>query len=104
MEVKGMNTALILIASVIVIGNFIGLLLFRWVHKNKYEVNDYVYIKTIGGLLLARIDGITWKSSIPQLIDGPTYNIYYVSTEKHVCLPEGDIFCKFKGKDLIPRE
>ena len=47
-----MNTALILIASVIIIGNFIGLLLFRWVRKNKYEVNDYVYIKTIGGAIV----------------------------------------------------
>lgn len=99
-----MNTALILIASVIIIGNFIGLLLFRWVRKNKYEVNDYVYIKTIGGLLLARIDGITWESSVPQLIDGPVYNVYYVDTEKHVRISEGAIFCKFKGERLIPNE
>lgn len=96
-----MNAGLIFIASVIIIANFIVSFLFRWVHKNKYEVNDYVYIKTIGGLLLARIDGITWESSIPNLIDGPTYNLYYVSTEKHVRLPESAIFCKFKGKELI---
>ena len=98
------NNVLILITLVIVIANFIGLLLFRWVRKNKYEVNDYVYIKTIGGLLLARIDGITWESSIPQLIDGPVYNVYYVDAEKHVRISESAIFCKFKGERLVPNE
>lgn len=99
-----MNTALILITSVIVIGNFIGSLLFRWVHKNKYKVGDYVYIKTIGGLLLARIDSIAWESSVPDLVDSPTYNLYYVSDEKHVRLPESAIFCKFKGERLVTNE
>lgn len=63
-----------------------------------------MYIKTIGGLLLARIDGITWESSIPQLIDGPVYNVCYVDAEKHVRIPESAIFCKFKGERLIPNE
>ena len=40
------NGALVLIASVIIIGNFISLYFFRWVHKNKYKVGDYVYIRT----------------------------------------------------------
>ena len=96
-----MNAGLIFIALVIIIANFIVSFLFRWVHKNKYEVNDYVYIKTIGGLLLARIDGITWESSIPQLIGGPVYNVYYVDAEKHVHIPESAIFCKFKGERLV---
>lgn len=99
-----MNSALVFVAFVIIIGNFIVLFLFRWIPKNKYEVGDYVYIKTIGGLLLARIDGITWESSVPDLVDRPTYNLYYVSTEKHVRLPESAILCKFKGERLIPNE
>ena len=54
--------------------------------------------------MLARIDGITWESSVPQLIDGPVYNVYYVDTEKHVRISEGAIFCKFKGERLVPNE
>ena len=54
MEVEGMNAGLIFIALVIIIANFIVSFLFRWVHKNKYEVNDYVYIKTMTQLLIGR--------------------------------------------------
>ena len=98
------NSALVLVASVIIIGNFVSLYLFRWVHKNKYKVGDYVYIRTTEGLFVARIDSIIWKSNIPDLIDRPTYNVYYFSTEKHVCLPESAILCKFKGERLVPNE
>lgn len=98
------NGALVFVASVIIIGNFISLYLFRWVHKNKYKVGDYVYIRTTGGLFVARIDSIVWESSIPQLIDGPVYNVYYVDAEKHVRIPESAIFCKFKGERLVPNE
>lgn len=98
------SSVLLFVALVIIIGNFISLYLFRWVPKNRYKVGDYAYIKTIGGLLLARIDGITWESNIPDLIDGPMYNLYYVDADKHVRLPESAIFCKFKGERLIPNE
>lgn len=74
------------------------------VKKNKYEVNDYVYVKTIGGPLLARVDGVFWENSLPHLIDGPSYNLYYVGTEKHVRLSESAILCKFKGERLITNE
>lgn len=76
----------------------------RTVKRNKYEVHDFVYIKTIGGLLLARIDSITWESSVPHLIGGPTYDLYYVDAEKHACLPESAILCKFKGERLVLNE
>lgn len=98
------NGALVLIASVIIIGNFISLYLFRWVHKNKYKVGDYVYIRTAERLFVARIDSIVWESNIPDLIDRPTYNVYYFSTEKHIYLPESAILCKFKGERLVPNE
>ena len=98
------NSALVLVASVIIIGNFISLYLFRWVHKNKYKVGDYVYIRTAEGLFVARIDSITWESNIPGLIDRPTYHVYYFSTEKHACLPESAILCKFKGERLVINE
>ena len=71
------NSALVLVASVIIIGNFVSLYLFRWVHKNKYKVGDYVYIRTAERLFVARIDSIVWESNIPDLIDRPTYNVYY---------------------------
>lgn len=74
------------------------------VKKNKYEVNEYVYVKTIGGPLLARVDGVFWESSLPHLIDGPSYNLYYVDAEKHVRLSESAILCKFKGERLITNE
>lgn len=74
------------------------------VKKNKYEVNEYVYVKTIGGPLLARVDGVFWESNVPHLIDGPSYNLYYVDAEKHVRLPESAILCKFKGERLITNE
>lgn len=98
------NGALVLIASVIIIGNFISLYLFRWVYKNKYKVGDYVYIRTTERLFVARIDSIVWESNIPDLIDRPTYNVYYFSTEKHACLPESAILCKFKGERLVLNE
>ena len=104
MEVEGMNAGLIFIALVIIIANFISLYLFRWVHKNKYKVGDYVYIRTAERLFVARIDSIVWESNIPDLIDGPTYNVYYFSTEKHACLPESAILCKFKGERLVINE
>lgn len=98
------NSALVFVASVIIIGNFVSLYLFRWVHKNKYKVGDYVYIRTTGGLFVARIDSIVWESNIPDLIGRPTYNVYYFSTEKHACLPESAILCKFKGERLVLNE
>lgn len=96
-----MNTTLILITLVIIIGNFVCLHLLRWVPRNKYKVGDYVYTRTAEGLLLARIDSIIWKSNTPDLVGDPTYNVYYISTEKHVRLPEDAIFCKFRGKELV---
>lgn len=98
------NSALVLVASVIIIGNFVSLYLFRWVHKNKYKVGDYVYIRIAERLFVARIDSIVWESNIPDLIDRPTYNVYYFSTEKHACLPESAILCKFKGERLVINE
>lgn len=98
------NSALVLVASVIIIGNFVSLYLFRWVYKNKYKVGDYVYTRTTEGLFVARIDSIVWESNIPNLIDRPTYNVYYFSTEKHACLPESAILCKFKGERLVINE
>lgn len=98
------NSALVFVASVIIIGNFVSLYLFRWVHKNKYKVGDYVYTRTTEGLFVARIDSIVWESNIPGLIDRPTYHVYYFSTKKHACLPESAIFCKFKGERLVPNE
>lgn len=92
---------LIFATSLLIIINLVGLFFFRWVRKNKYKVGDYVYTRTAEGLLLARIDSIVWKSNTPDLVGDPTYNVYYVSTEKHVRLPEDAILCKFKGKELI---
>lgn len=96
-----MNNGLLFAVLVIIIGNFVSLYLFRWIPKNKYKVGNYVYTRTAEGLLLARIDSIIWKSNTPDLVGDPTYNVYYVSTEKHVRLPEDAIFCKFKGKEII---
>lgn len=96
------NGALVLIASVIIIGNFISLYLFRWVYKNKYEVGDYVYTRINEGLFVARIDNIVWESNFPGLIHKPIYNVYFFSKEKHARLAESAILCKFKGERLIP--
>ena len=97
-------SALIFAISLLIVVNLVGLFCFRWVRKNKYKAGDYVYTKTAEGLLLARIDSIIWKSNTPDLVGDPTYNVYYVSTEKHVRLPESAILCKFKGERLIPNE
>ena len=74
------------------------------VKKNKYNVNEYVYVRTIRGPVLARVDKITWESSVSHSIDGPIYNVFYVDTEKYVRIPESAIFCEFKGEKLIPNE
>lgn len=95
---------LIFATSVLIIINLVGLFFFRWVRKNKYKVGDYVYIRTAERLFVARIDSIVWESNIPDLIDRPTYNVYYFSTEKHACLPESAILCKFKGERLVIHE
>ena len=95
---------LIFAVSLLIIVNLVGLFFFRWVRKNKYKAGDYVYTKTAEGLLLARIDSIIWKSNTPDLVGSPTYNVYYVSTEKRVRLPEDAILCKFKGEGLILNE
>lgn len=99
-----MNNGLLFAVLVIIIGNFVSLYLFRWIPKNKYKAGDYVYTRTAEGLLLARIDSIIWKSNTPDLVGDPTYNVYYISTEKHVRLPEDAILCKFKGERLVVNE
>ena len=95
---------LIFATSLVIIVNLVGWFFFRWVYKNKYKVGDYVYIRTAERLFVARIDSIVWESNIPDLIDRPTYNVYYFSTEKHACLPESAILCKFKGERLVINE
>lgn len=97
-------SALIFVSLLLIIGNVVCLYFFRWLPKNKYEVGDYVYTRINEGLFVARIDSIVWESNIPDLIDRPTYNVYYFSIEKHACLPESAILCKFKGERLVLNE
>lgn len=78
--------------------------LARRVKKNKYEPNDYVYVKTIGGPLLARVEKVVWESSVSPLVDGPIYYLYYVESETRTHLLESAILCKFKGERLITNE
>lgn len=73
------------------------------VKKNKHKVNEYVFVRTIKGPVLARIERVFWESSIPHSIDGPIYNVFYVDTEKYVRIPESAIFCEFKGERLVSK-
>ncbi len=73
------------------------------VKKNKHNVNEYIFVRTIKGPVLARVDKITWESSVSHSIDGPIYNVFYVDTEKHVRIPESAIFCEFKGERLVSK-
>lgn len=74
------------------------------VRKNKHNVGEYVFVRTIGGPVLARIEKIMWESSVPPLIDGPIYYVFYVDTEKYVRIPESAIFCEFKGETVSRTE
>lgn len=53
------------------------------VKKNKHYVGEYIFVRTIGGPVLAMIEKIMWESSVPPLIDGPIYYVFYVDTEKY---------------------
>ena len=104
-----MNTALIFITSVIVIGNFVVSLLFRWVPKNKYKVGDYVYMMSDGRHLeLAEIVFVEWHIRCDDIVTRPTYGVNFIEGEYKGFgrdeIPESAILCKFKGERLIPNE
>lgn len=103
------NGALVLIASVIIIGNFISLYLFRWVHKNKYKVGDYVYMKSDNSHLeLAEIVFVEWHICCDNIVNRPTYGVNFIEGEHkgvdRYDIPESAIFCKFKGERLVLNE
>lgn len=103
------NGALVLIASVIIIGNFISLYLFCWVHKNKYKVGDYVFMKSDNSHLeLAEIEYVEWYMHYDDIVDRPTYGITFIEGEhkgfSRDNVPESAIFCKFKGERLVLNE
>lgn len=91
-------------ATALIVFTILDHTLTRRVKKNKYEPNDYVYVKTIGGPLLARVEKVVWESSVSPLVTGPIYHLYYVESEKNTHLPESAILCKFKGERLITNE
>lgn len=103
------NSALVLIASLIIIGNFISLYLFRWVHKNKYKVGDYVFMKSDNGHLeLAKIVYVEWHIDCDNIVDHPTYGVSFIEGEhkgfSRDNVPESAILCKFKGERLVTNE
>lgn len=75
----------------------------RTVEKNKHHVGEYIFVRTIKGPVLARIEKIMWESSVPPVIDGPIYYVFYTDTEKYVRVPESAIFCEFKGERLVSK-
>ena len=104
-----MNTGLILVALVIIIGNFVCLYLLRWVPRNKYKVGDYVFMKSDDGHLeLAEIIYIEWNMRYDDIVDRPTYGVNFIEGEhkgfSRDNIPESAILCKFKGEGLILNE
>lgn len=73
------------------------------VDKNKHYVGEYIFVRTIKGPVLARIEKIFWESSVPHSISGPIYYVFYTDTEKYVRIPESAIFCEFKGERLVSK-
>lgn len=103
------NSALVFVALVIIIGNFVCLYLFRWMPKNKYKVGDYVYmISDDGHLELAEIVYVEWHMRYDDIVDRPTYGINFIEGEHKGFskngIAESAILCKFKGERLIPSE
>lgn len=90
--------------TALIVFTILGHATARLVKKNKYEPNDYVYVKTIGGPLLARVEKVVWESSVSPLVTGPIYHLYYVESETRTHLLESAILCKFKGERLITNE
>lgn len=103
------NSALVFVALVIIIGNFVCLYLFRWMPKNKYKVGDYVYMKSDNSHLeLAEIVYVEWHMRYDDIVDRPTYGINFIEGEHKGFskngIAESAILCKFKGERLIPSE
>lgn len=73
------------------------------VKKNKHYVGEYIFVRTIKGPVLARIEKIFWESNTSGLIDGPIYYVFYTDTEKYVRISESSIFCEFKGERLVSK-
>lgn len=100
---------LIFATSLLIVVNLVGLFCFRWVHKNKYKVGDYVFMKSDDGHLeLAEIVYIEWNMRYDDIVDRPTYGVNFIEGEHKGFgrdeIPESAIFCKFKGERLIRNE
>ena len=100
---------LIFATSLLIIVNLVGLFFFRWVHKNKYKVGDYVYMMSDNSHLeLAEIVYVEWHMRYDDIVDHPTYGISFIEGEHKGFgrddVPESAILCKFKGERLVINE
>ena len=66
MEGREMINVILGAATSLIVFTILDHTLVRRVKKNKYEPNDYVYVKTIGGPLLARVEKWSGRVVFPR--------------------------------------